>query len=326
MSDLISIVIPTYNRGNLVQLTINSALNQTYKNIEVIVNDNCSSDQTVESLKVFKNDNRFKFYRNHERLSIVNNWYETLSYATGKYTLILWSDDKIYPTFIERTHSVLSKEENSAFVFVKTLLFNEKKIIKSAFNFGESGKYTSKEFNIASILGSPLSVPVSPANTLFRTEDLKSSLNKEIENKFNIKYSEIGQGNDALIFLNILKKYNYFNYLDEELALFRFHKESITIKTNSLLVNLRYLIAKSTVVNTMSLDLEVSKKFHSRFFLLASLYFIFGGRYYSYKNLVSYSEESEIKLRYILTSLFNLIKSKYEDTWFTFKRILFRNL
>ena len=74
-SSLVSILIPTYNRKDKVVNAINSALNQTYKNIEIIVSDNCSSDGTLEHLnKLYKNINNVKIYGNSTNLGPVINW------------------------------------------------------------------------------------------------------------------------------------------------------------------------------------------------------------------------------------------------------------
>jgi len=51
MNKLISILIPVYNRENLIEETVQSALNQTYKNLEVIIVDNKSTDSTWEVLQ-----------------------------------------------------------------------------------------------------------------------------------------------------------------------------------------------------------------------------------------------------------------------------------
>ena len=59
---LISVIIPTYNRGRLILNSVTSVLNQTYKNIELIVVDDCSTDNTEEILKSI-NDSRIKYVK-----------------------------------------------------------------------------------------------------------------------------------------------------------------------------------------------------------------------------------------------------------------------
>ena len=98
----VSIGIPVYNRVNLIEETINSALNQSYKNIEIIICDNNSIDGTWELLqKIVKKDPRIKIFRNKENLGAVKNWKEVYKNATGDFFHMLWSDDIILPKFIE---------------------------------------------------------------------------------------------------------------------------------------------------------------------------------------------------------------------------------
>ena len=59
---LISVIIPTYNRGSLILGAVNSVLNQTFRNIELLVVDDCSTDNTSQILENLK-DSRIKYIR-----------------------------------------------------------------------------------------------------------------------------------------------------------------------------------------------------------------------------------------------------------------------
>ena len=56
MNDLVSVIIPLYNRQNTIVRAVESVLNQTYKNIEIIIVDDCSSD---DGCKIIENNNEF---------------------------------------------------------------------------------------------------------------------------------------------------------------------------------------------------------------------------------------------------------------------------
>ena len=74
-SPLVSILIPVYNRERIVVRALESAINQTYKHIEIICVDNCSTDNTYSVLLEYANrDHRIKVYRQSENLGPVRNW------------------------------------------------------------------------------------------------------------------------------------------------------------------------------------------------------------------------------------------------------------
>ena len=89
---LFSIVIPTYNRANLIKRCIESVINQTYQNWEAIIVDNYSEDNTEEIVSSF-NDERIRFYKNHNYgvISVSRNF--ALDNSNGHWICFLDSDD-----------------------------------------------------------------------------------------------------------------------------------------------------------------------------------------------------------------------------------------
>jgi glycosyltransferase involved in cell wall biosynthesis len=97
---LVSIGIPTYNRANsYLKYALRSAVNQTYKNIEIIVSDNCSPDNTEMVVEEF-NDPRIRYYRQKENIGPLNNRNFCLEQARGEYFVMLLDDDLIDDDFI----------------------------------------------------------------------------------------------------------------------------------------------------------------------------------------------------------------------------------
>ena len=93
-----SIIIPTYNRADLIMETINSVFAQSYTNYEILVVDNCSTDNTALLLQPLIDENKIKFIkhdRNYERSRSRNTGMEN---ATGDYLTFLDSDDFMYPS------------------------------------------------------------------------------------------------------------------------------------------------------------------------------------------------------------------------------------
>ena len=94
---LFSIVIPTYNRASLISETLDSVFSQTYKNYEVIVVDNCSTDNTEELLQPLILSKKIRYIRNPENFERAYSRNVGLENAKGDFLTLLDSDDFMYP-------------------------------------------------------------------------------------------------------------------------------------------------------------------------------------------------------------------------------------
>jgi len=106
--NLFSIVIPTRQRHDTLRYSIQSVLNQTYKNFELVVMDNFSSKETYELVSSF-DDPRIKYYRSPERLRMTDNWELGLSHASGEYITFIGDDDALLPDALDRCHILLNQ-------------------------------------------------------------------------------------------------------------------------------------------------------------------------------------------------------------------------
>lgn len=106
MDDLISIIIPVYNVKNYVSEAIESVINQTYKNIEIIIIDDGSNDGSEKICDDYaKKDSRIKLiHQKNQGLSVARN--KGLEIMTGKYVGFLDSDDAYHPKMIERLYDI----------------------------------------------------------------------------------------------------------------------------------------------------------------------------------------------------------------------------
>lgn len=94
---LVSVLIPVYNRGKYFAEAIESILHQSYKNWELIISDDCSTDNSLEIAHEYeKKDKRISVYQNAENLGQFRNRNKVASYAKGKYLKYLDSDDILY--------------------------------------------------------------------------------------------------------------------------------------------------------------------------------------------------------------------------------------
>lgn len=256
MNMLVSILIPVYNRENLIEATILSAINQTYKNIEIIVVDNQSTDKTWEILqKLASKYDRIKIFQNETNIGPVRNWKRCIDEASGEYGKILWSDDLIAPEFLEKTVSYLT-DANIGFVFTRTYIFENESTNTQydMYGIGNTNIYPIHQYINGILLGGG-SYPVSPGCAIFRLKDLKENLLINIPNKIGSDFSMHAIGNDLLIFLLTAHQYKSFVFVNEHLSFFRAHKDSISIQSTRGVLPFYYDIAKAYFVENYRKDL-----------------------------------------------------------------------
>lgn len=98
---LVSIIIPVYNGSRFIEKTINSCIEQTHSNIEIIIIDDCSYDDSFKICSSFKTYKQIKLYRNKENLGlmITNNF--GFSKSNGDYIIFLGHDDLLKNNHVE---------------------------------------------------------------------------------------------------------------------------------------------------------------------------------------------------------------------------------
>jgi glycosyltransferase involved in cell wall biosynthesis len=111
---IVSIVVPSYNHENYIEETIQSALNQTYENIELIVVDDCSKDGSADVLEKLSRLHGFRFVRNGTNLGLNATLELGLSLASGRYVSVLSSDDLMMPNKIAEQVAYLLRTEDDA--------------------------------------------------------------------------------------------------------------------------------------------------------------------------------------------------------------------
>jgi glycosyltransferase involved in cell wall biosynthesis len=102
MTVKISICIPTYNGARYLEACLDSVLNQTYKDIEILVVDDGSTDATFEILERYAaSDERIRLVRNENNLGLVGNWNRCIELAKGEWIKFVFQDDWIEPECLE---------------------------------------------------------------------------------------------------------------------------------------------------------------------------------------------------------------------------------
>lgn len=112
----ISVIIPSYNHEKYIKQAINSVLNQTYQNFEIIILDDCSKDKTKKILKNYK-DERIKILYNQTNIGAVNTLNNLIDLANGEYIALLNSDDYWEKTKLEKQIDLMEKNKEIAACF-----------------------------------------------------------------------------------------------------------------------------------------------------------------------------------------------------------------
>jgi len=119
---LVSIIIPTYNRANLLPTAILSVINQTYQSWELIIVDDGSTDNTKQIVEEFiKKDSRIKyFYQENKGQPFAMN--TGIKLSKGKFIAFLDDDDEWYLEKLEKQIEFLNKDENIVLVFSDAII------------------------------------------------------------------------------------------------------------------------------------------------------------------------------------------------------------
>lgn len=103
MRPLISVIIPCYNAEKFVEKAVRSIMEQSYSNLEIIVINDCSNDNTANILKgLAKEDNRIKYIENDKNLKLPKTLNKAISLSTGEYIARMDADDISLPTRLEK--------------------------------------------------------------------------------------------------------------------------------------------------------------------------------------------------------------------------------
>lgn len=126
MKKTIDILLPTYNGGKYLKEQIDSILNQSYKDIRLIISDDCSKDTTLQILEEYKQkDDRIEIYVQKENLGVVKNIEFLLRKVENTLYMLADQDDIWLPMKVEKSLETLQKE-NADLVFGDLEVVDEK--------------------------------------------------------------------------------------------------------------------------------------------------------------------------------------------------------
>lgn len=125
MAPKLSICIPTYNRSNYLKMCLNSVLSSEYENLEVIVSDNASQDNTTEIVNSFS-DKRLKYIRNEKNIGIELNILNVIANSTGDFIFFLTDDDLLNDSAISQTIQIIQEHPDVGVIMSKMNILDDK--------------------------------------------------------------------------------------------------------------------------------------------------------------------------------------------------------
>jgi len=152
MSDskpLVSIVLPVYNRKEFLPQAIDSVLNQTYSNWELLIADDASTEDTQSFLKQYAEIPQVKIFFNTVNVGLFSNLNKTIRMTKGQYVIILCSDDFLMPSCLETIVALQLQYQEASLILSSFNLVDEKgeqKLSRSNFDYDQFSKNTSLWF------------------------------------------------------------------------------------------------------------------------------------------------------------------------------------
>lgn len=117
MTPTVSVCIPVFNTERFIAEAVESALGQTFQDLEVVIVDNASTDATPRILADLR-DPRVRVFRNEQNIGPGGNFNRAMSLAKGRYIKLLCADDILYPSCIEAQVAVLERDTRGEIALV----------------------------------------------------------------------------------------------------------------------------------------------------------------------------------------------------------------
>ena len=237
----VSILIPVYNRKDYIAECIQSALNQTCTDFEVVVVDNASNDGTWEICRqIAASDHRVRIFQNGTNIGPVRNWLACVDKAQGVFGKILFSDDLMFPQFLEHTLPYLECPD-VGFVSTAALIGTGVENGTLHYSLANATERLHSERYFELLLTA--SAPFSPGAAIFRMADIRANLRLSFPTCIPRDFTKNGAGPDVLLYALTALNYKAVVMLPMAEVFFRVHTDSFTIANDDNEVTKGYLAA-----------------------------------------------------------------------------------
>lgn len=222
MNELVSVIMPSYNTAKFIKETVESVLSQTYQNFEIIIVDDCSTDNTDEVVAGIE-DERIKYIKNEKNSGAAISRNRALREAKGKWIAFLDSDDVWLPEKLEKQIAFM-KENGYKFSYTAYKEMNEDSVLTGVSVTGpkkitKTGMYNYCWPGCLTVMYDAYAIGLVQIN------DLKKN-------------------NDYAMWLKAIRKADCY-LLNESLAKYRIRSGSISRHSKLKLVKHHYLLYKN---------------------------------------------------------------------------------
>jgi len=240
LNPLVSICIPTYNGEKFIRSAMESAINQSYRPLEIIISDDASNDRTLTIVKSFisKTDIPIKIFE-HKPVGIGANWSNCVQNSTGEYIKFLFQDDLLKPDCIKTMINLAVEDQDIGLVFSKRDFivegdYNVYKAWIEKFNNLHS-HWTSIEtvqhgrdlLRDVNFLSQPRNKVGEPTTVL---------LHKSVFDKVGYFNTELKQSLDYEFWYRVFKFFKV-GFINHELVTFRLHSQQTTVKNSKITIS-----------------------------------------------------------------------------------------
>lgn len=206
---LVSVIMPAYNCEDYIGAALDSIINQSYRELEIIIIDDCSNDSTAEIVKEYKKeDNRIKYKKLNENSGAAIARNSALDIAKGTYIAFLDSDDIWLPGKLTKQISFM--EQN-----------------KYDFTCTNYSKINEKGFDLNKIIKTKLK---NNYNDILKNCPGNSTIIYNAKKLGKVKIIDIKKRNDYVMWLEVIKRAKYLYSLDEVLSNHRIGLNSVSSK------------------------------------------------------------------------------------------------
>ena len=214
----ISVLIPTYNYARFLPEAIESVLAQDFRDFELLIVDDCSTDDTAGVVQPFcARDARVRFSANAANLGMVNNWNHCLEQARGEYIKFLFGDDKLcHPQALGKMIALLERHPSATLAAAARIILDEKSKVADVYRDVAEGCHNGRKIITACLMENGKNLVGEPSAVLFRKSDARRG--------FDPQYRQVA---DVEMWFNMLEKGD-LAYTREPLCAFRCHPRQQT--------------------------------------------------------------------------------------------------